>query len=108
MCRNLSKFCQTSNILRIEHHYSYFTVKFCVQSESREQCQNWNPQYWIELFNQARAGYAVLTTKHHEGYTLWDSEFKFEKDVFVGRNIVGELASALKKVNMAHFATPTG
>ena len=50
------------------------------------------------MFNQAKAGYVVLTTKHHEGYTLWESEFKGSHDVFVGRDIVGDLANALRKV----------
>ena len=51
------------------------------------------------MFNQAKAGYVVLTTKHHEGYTLWDSEFKGSHDVFVGRDIVGDLSNALRKVS---------
>ena len=51
------------------------------------------------MFNQAKAGYVVLTTKHHEGYTLWESEFKGSHDVFVGRDIVGDLANALRKVS---------
>lgn len=37
--------------------------------------KSWNPAYWVEMFSQAKAGYVVLTTKHHEGYTLWDSGF---------------------------------
>ena len=51
------------------------------------------------MFNQAKAGYVVLTTKHHEGYTLWESEFKGSHDVFVGRDIVGDLSNALRKVS---------
>jgi alpha-L-fucosidase len=31
----------------------------------------YDPDAWAELFRQAGAQYAVLTTKHHDGVTLW-------------------------------------
>ena len=30
----------------------------------------WDPAEWMRLFHRAGAGYAVLTTKHHDGVTL--------------------------------------
>ena len=33
----------------------------------------WDPAEWMRLFRRAGAGYAVLTTKHHDGVTLWDA-----------------------------------
>ena len=33
----------------------------------------WDPAEWMSLFHRAGAGYAVLTTKHHDGVTLWDA-----------------------------------
>ena len=33
----------------------------------------WDPAEWMRLFHRAGAGYAVLTTKHHDGVTLWDA-----------------------------------
>ena len=39
--------------------------------------ENTIQQEWIELFENAGAKYAVLTTKHHEGYTLWPSPHSF-------------------------------
>ena len=36
-----------------------------------------NATEWIEIFQAAGAKYAVLTTKHHEGYTLWPSPYSY-------------------------------
>lgn len=33
----------------------------------------YKPDDWADLFKKAGAKYVVLTSKHHEGYTLWPS-----------------------------------
>lgn len=35
---------------------------------------NYDPEKWAELFKEAGARYAVLTTKHHDGFCLWDTD----------------------------------
>lgn len=43
--------------------------------------------------------YVVLTTKHHEGFTLWPSMTSFgwsAQDVGPGRDLVGPLAEAVR------------
>jgi alpha-L-fucosidase len=37
--------------------------------------ENYNPKEWAKLIEQSGAKYAVLTSKHHDGVALWDSEF---------------------------------
>ena len=44
-----------------------------------KQAQNftatkYNPESWAKLFKEAGARYAVLTTKHHDGMALWDTQ----------------------------------
>ncbi len=56
------------------------------------------------LFAGAGARYVVLTTKHHDGFTLWPSEVE-NPNLPPGRrasarDIVGELTSAVKAENM--------
>jgi alpha-L-fucosidase len=34
----------------------------------------YDPKAWAELFKEAGAKYAVLTTKHHDGVALWDTK----------------------------------
>ena len=33
-----------------------------------------NPDHWADLFVQSGARYVALTSKHHEGFTLWHNE----------------------------------
>ncbi len=35
---------------------------------------NYDPVAWAKLFKEAGARYAVLTSKHHDGVALWDTE----------------------------------
>lgn len=32
-----------------------------------------DPTQWAALFDKAGAKYVVVTSKHHEGYAMWDS-----------------------------------
>src|SRR5512137_2210351 len=34
-----------------------------------------NPQEWARLAKEAGMKYFVITTKHHEGFCLWDSQY---------------------------------
>ncbi|MFA7236848.1 MAG: alpha-L-fucosidase [Phycisphaeraceae bacterium] len=36
--------------------------------------QQWHPDEWLAAAKAAGFDYAVLTTKHHDGYTLWPSD----------------------------------
>jgi alpha-L-fucosidase len=44
-----------------------------------EASARWNPDEWKSLLVDAGARYAVLTTKHHDGYCLWPSEVPHPK-----------------------------
>nr|CAD7206629.1 unnamed protein product [Timema douglasi] len=57
------------------------------------------PNDWANLFQLSGARYVVFTAKHHEGYTMWPSKYSFSwnaKDVGPKRDLVGELASAVR------------
>ncbi|XP_046453125.1 alpha-L-fucosidase-like [Daphnia pulex] len=58
------------------------------------------PQQWAEILKSSGAKYVVLTSKHHEGYTLWPSKYSFNwnaMDVGPKRDLVGDLANAIRK-----------
>lgn len=64
------------------------------------------PYHWARLFKKAGARYVVLTSKHHEGYTLWPSNVSWNwnaGDVGPRRDLVGELARAVREVGGMRF-----
>lgn len=63
--------------------------------------QKWNPDAWAKVFRDTGAKYVVLTTKHHDGFTLWPSSTpnpKLPPDrQHANRDIVGDLTNAVRK-----------
>lgn len=37
--------------------------------------KKYDPEYWAGLIRESGAKYAVITTKHHDGFALWDTRF---------------------------------
>jgi alpha-L-fucosidase len=60
------------------------------------------PREWVRLAAAAGAEYAVLTTKHHDGFTLWPSEHSGHgiQATAPGRDLVGEYVSALREAGL--------
>jgi alpha-L-fucosidase len=59
-----------------------------------------DPRDWIRLFQRAGARYFVLTSKHHEGFCLFDTAYTDRNAVKLGpkRDLVAELFAAAKAV----------
>ncbi len=36
--------------------------------------KDWNPDEWMKLAKKINAEYVILTSKHHDGYCLWDTK----------------------------------
>jgi len=63
---------------------------------------NFNADTWVNVAKAAGMKYIVLTTKHHDGFALWDtkfSDYNIMKTPF-HRDLVAELAAACKKQGM--------
>ena len=43
------------------------------QFEPQFKAEMFNPDQWADVFKRSGARYVVLTSKHHEGYCLWNS-----------------------------------
>lgn len=61
--------------------------------------QNWQPDAWASLFQKIGARYVVLTTKHHDGFTLWPSQrpCPHKSNYQAQRDIVGDLTAAVRE-----------
>ncbi|XP_055350488.1 alpha-L-fucosidase-like [Paramacrobiotus metropolitanus] len=65
-----------------------------------------NPLQWSAIFANSGAKYIVLTSKHHEGYTNWPSNYSWNwnsMDVGPHRDLVGDLAKAIRNSTDLHF-----
>jgi len=66
----------------------------------------YDPNRWADLFQKSGARYVVFTAKHCEGFTNWPSNVSFNwnsMDVGPKRDIVGELAEAVRSRTKLHF-----
>lgn len=60
--------------------------------------QNYNPDKWLKAAKTAGFTYAVLTTKHHDGYALWPSDYGIgTKQYMGGRDLLKPYVDACRK-----------
>jgi alpha-L-fucosidase len=62
-----------------------------------------NPDQWADLFSKSGAKYVVLTSKHHEGFTLWPSAQSWNwnsVDIGPHRDLCGDLTNSVKKAGL--------
>ncbi|WP_438480954.1 alpha-L-fucosidase [Oleiharenicola lentus] len=71
-------------------------------AEFNHAIQPWKPDAMAKVFRATHARYVVLTTKHHDGFTLWPSAVKnpHHPDAFAQRDLVGELSAAVTAEGM--------
>jgi alpha-L-fucosidase len=55
-------------------HNGYIPYKEYMKQLKGFTAEKYDPQVWAQLIQESGAKYAVLTTKHHDGVALWDSE----------------------------------
>ena len=92
------------NTIRIDgspariHHNNTYGADFKYEKFADSfNCENWDPHGWASLFKEAGAGYVVLTTKHHDGFCLYPSDYTDYNSMNLGpkRDLTGELAEAV-------------
>ena len=62
---------------------------------------------WVDLFVKAGARFAGPVTEHADGFAMWDSELTGVDAMDMGpkRDIVGEMAAAIRKTDMKFITT---
>jgi alpha-L-fucosidase len=91
-----------------QYHREHFGDKgyYEFAPEFNRESKKWNPDAMAEAFKMAGARYVVLTSKHHEGFTLWPSKTPNPNpslkpaQLHAERDIVGELTKAVDKQGM--------
>ena len=75
--------------------YANFAAQF--------KAENYNPGEWADLFKRAGAKYAMLTSKHHDGFTLWPSpNTPYYNAVAMGpgRDLAGDFITAMRTAGL--------
>lgn len=64
----------------------------------------YNPDEWTKLIKESGAQYSVITTRHHDGISLWDSKadkaITTFKDAAAKENLIAPFVSGLKKAGI--------
>ncbi len=64
---------------------------------------NYHPEQWAELIKECGAKYSVITSKHHDGFTLWDTKYgklNVIRKTPAKRDVLTPFVNALRKNNV--------
>ena len=62
--------------------------------------ENYDPKQWAKLIKASGAQYTVITTKHHDGFSLWDTKFgelNSVKHAKAGKDLLTPFVKAVRK-----------
>lgn len=93
---------------RINYHKAKFGNRTYYDLASDFKAELYNPDEWAKLFEQSGAKYIVLTSKHHDGFSLWPDQtanktwgFPWNAaDVGPKRDLLGDLFKAVRKTSV--------
>ena len=99
---------QNGDSARIRYHRARFGARSYYDLAADFTAELFDPDEWASLFERSGARYIVLTSKHHDGFTLWPSA---EADRSWGfpwnagaigprRDLVGDLFRAVRKTSV--------
>lgn len=99
---------QTNDTARQKFHKAKFGDRTYYDLANDFKAELFNPDEWAKLFEESGAKYIVLTSKHHDGFTLWPSKeadrdwgFKWNAvDVGPKRDLIGDLFKAVRKTSV--------
>ena len=99
---------QTNDTARQKFHKAKFGNRTYYDLANDFKAELFNPDDWAKVFEQSGAKYIVLTSKHHDGFTLWPSKesdrdwgFKWNAvDVGPKRDLIADLFKAVRKTSV--------
>jgi alpha-L-fucosidase len=99
---------QTTDTARQKFHKAKFGQRTYYDLANDFKAELYNPDDWAKLFERSGAKYIVLTSKHHDGFTLWPNQnanktwgFPWNaKDIGPKRDLLGDLFNAVRKTSV--------
>jgi alpha-L-fucosidase len=85
-----------------EFHANNYPDKNYFDFASDFTASEWDCDEWMELCKRAGASYAIITTKHHDGYCLWPTKTTERNSVASGpqRNLIEEFKASAAKYGL--------
>ena len=99
---------QTNDSARMKFHKQKFGDRTYYDLANDFKAELFNPEEWANLFEQSGAKYIVLTSKHHDGFTLWPNATSSKTWGFPWnaletgpkRDLLGDLFKAVRKTSV--------
>lgn len=99
---------QTTDSARKRFHQQKFGNRTYYDLANDFKAELYNPDEWAQLFEKSGAKYIVLTSKHHDGFTLWPNAnankawgFQWNAmEVGPKRDLLGDLFKAVRKTSV--------
>ncbi|HEX6848379.1 MAG TPA: alpha-L-fucosidase, partial [Chitinophagaceae bacterium] len=99
---------QTTDTARQKFHKAKFGNRTYYDLANDFKAELFKPDEWAKIFEASGAKYIVLTSKHHDGFTLWPNEnanktwgFPWNaKDVGPQRDLLGDLFKSVRKTSV--------
>ena len=99
---------QTTDTARQKFHKAKFGNRTYYDLANDFKAELFNPDDWAKLFEASGAKYIVLTSKHHDGFTLWPNQnanktwgFPWNaKDIGPKRDLIGDLFKAVRETSV--------
>ncbi len=101
--RRINEDSPAGKLFRTYHNKTY-GEDFQYQDFANDfNARHFEPEKWADVFKSAGAKYVVLTSKHHEGFTLWPSAESWNwnsADIGPHRDLCGDLSKAVKDAGL--------
>ena len=95
---------QHNNKLFTEYHHKTYGEHITYRDFAPMfKAEHFDADKWADLFNRAGAKYVVLTSKHHDGFCLWPSQYSprwNSMDIGANRDLAGELTEAVRDAGL--------
>lgn len=81
-------------------HNGYVSLDDYMKQREEFTAANYDPAEWAELIARSGARYTVITTKHHDGFALWDTkagDVSAVKSSPAGRDVIAPFAEEVRK-----------
>ena len=91
----------------VDESWSFYNKKISYTDYMKQlqgfTLKKYDPEYWADLIKESGARYAVVTTKHHDGVTMYDSQvdnLNIVKSTPARRDMIKPLFNALRERNI--------